>query len=106
MYITNKARDIYENFYDMNFKPIDINHCFKRTVPEYDCPTQFELMKNLAGKLSAGIPFVRVDFFVVNKQVYFGEFTFYDWGGFRPFKNKETDMELGKMLILNTCRNE
>lgn len=99
MYITNKARDIYENFYDMEFKPLPINHGFSRTVPEYKKPELFELMKELAAKLSQGIPFVRVDFFDVNGRVYFGEYTFFDWGGFRPFSG-DWDLSLGKLIDL------
>lgn len=98
MYLTVKNDDIYENFYDMDFNVVDINHRFKRAIPEFEKPECFELMKELASKLSKGIPFVRVDFFQVNGKVYFGEFTFYDWGGMRRFKTKEQDIELGKLL--------
>lgn len=84
MYCTNKAESIYENFYDMDFKPLDISHGFTRLVPEFEKPAEFDLMKQLAASLSKGIPFVRVDFFDVEGRVYFGEFTFYDWGGMKP----------------------
>ena len=84
MYFTNKATSIYENFYDMNFKPLDISHGFTRISPEFEKPAEFELMKELAAKLSKGIPFVRVDFFDVEGKIFFGEFTFYDWGGMKP----------------------
>ena len=100
MYCTIKGKNVYENFYDMEFKPIEINHGFPRHIPEFDKPSNFELMKDLASKLSEDIPFVRVDFFDVNGHVYFGEFTFYDWAGFYPFKTKEMDFELGKLLTL------
>ena len=99
MYITNKGKEIKENFYDMGFSPVAINHGFERTVPEYDKPAEFELMKSLATKLSAGIPFVRVDFFDVDGRVYFGEFTFFDWGGMRPFRD-DWDLKLGSLLVL------
>lgn len=105
MYITNKAREIYENFYDMDYRPLSINHGFKRVVPEYDKPENFDLMKDLAKKLSKGVPFVRVDFFDVNGRVYFGEFTFFDWAGFRPFKDWNMDIELGRMLKLPLVKN-
>lgn len=97
MYITIKgeSNDIYENFYDMDFVPVDINHGYKRREPEFDKPDGFELMKELALKICKGIPFVRVDFFFVNGHVYFAECTFYDWAGFRPFVNKEWDERLG-----------
>ena len=101
MYCTNKAQDIFENFYDMDFRPLNINHGFRRSVPEFEKPTKFELMKELAQKLSKGIPFVRVDFFQVNGKVYFGEFTFYDWGGMKPFKDLSWDLKLGQLYPIN-----
>lgn len=100
MYITNKGSVIYENFYDMEFKPVAINHGFSRKKPEYTKPENFELMKELAGTLSEGIPFVRVDFFNVNHRVYFGEFTFYDWGAMRAFESYEMDLKLGNLIRL------
>lgn len=101
MYITNKGANIKENFYDMDFKPLDINHGFARTTPEYDMPACFDEMKSLAKKLSQNIPFVRVDFFYVNGNVYFGEFTFYDWAGLRPFNGDEWDYKLGSWIDLS-----
>ena len=102
MYCTVKTvRDgIYENFYDMDFKPVDIQHGFKRRQPEFEKPEAFEEMKSLAAKLSAGIPFVRIDFFYVGGKVYFGEFTFFDWAGLQPFNTYEQDVELGKLIKL------
>lgn len=100
MYCTIKGKNIYENFYDMDFKPVQIDHGFPRHYPEFQKPSQFELMKELAVKLSQNIPFVRVDFFQVGDQVYFGEFTFYDWGGLRPFSDYSTDLLLGDLIKL------
>lgn len=100
MYCTIKGKNIFENFYDMNFQVVPINHGFPRHQPEFEKPQNFELMKSLAAKLSTNIPFVRVDFFEVEGNVYFGEFTFYDWGGMRPFKKYEQDLELGRLIDL------
>ena len=100
MYITNKGKNIKENFYDMDFAPLDINHGFPRVVPEFEKPEQFELMKELAKKLSQGIPFVREDFFNLNGRVYFGEFTFYDWAGLKAFVDDEWDRKLGSWINL------
>lgn len=99
-YMTNKGEKIYENFYDMDFKPMHISHGFPRKSPEYNKPSLFEQMKSLASILSQDIPFVRVDFFVVDNNIYFGEFTFYDWAGLRPFENDNTDIQLGNLLKL------
>lgn len=101
MYMTNKGTQIFENFYDMEFNPVAINHGFPRFKPEYAKPKEFELMRELAEKLSKGIPFVRVDFYDIDGHVYFGEYTFFDWGGFQPFSTYEQDLELGKLIKLN-----
>jgi hypothetical protein len=104
MYCTIKAANIYENFYDMDFQPVNIDHGFPRHQPEFEKPTNFELMKDLASKLSKGIPFLRVDFFDVEGKVYFGEFTFYDWGGTRPFRGN-WDNYLGQFIKLPTDKH-
>lgn len=103
MYITNKGEIIKENFYDMDFNPVDIDHGFERTIPEYEKPANFEKMKELAAKLSEGLPFVRIDFFNANECLHFGECTFYDWAGLRPFTSEEWDVKLGKLLALDNC---
>lgn len=100
MYVTNKGAIIKENFYDMDFKPVMINHGFERTDPEYEKPANFEKMIEIAAKLSSGIPFVRIDFFNVGDHLYFGEYTFYDWAGFQPFVDEQWDIELGKLIKL------
>ena len=100
MYCTVKGGEVFENFYDMDFNVVNINHGFKRHVPEFDKPIQFDKMKELATRLSKDIPFVRVDFFEVDGKVYFGEFTFYDWGGMNPFAEAAQDLELGDLIKL------
>lgn len=104
MYLTIKGKNIYENFYDMDFRPANINHGFPRHQPEFEKPYGFETMKELAAKLSQGLPFVRIDFFLVDKIIYFGEFTFFDWGGTRPFESYEMDLELGKLIDLSIVK--
>ena len=99
MYVTNKGANIYENYYDLKFRPIDISHGYKRVHPEFSKPTNFEKMIELARVLSKGLPFVRVDFFNVNDKLYFGEFTFYDWGGMKPL-NEHWEQSLGDMIKL------
>lgn len=66
------------NVYDMNWKRLD---SVKITRPQdtskkYNKPDNFELMINLAEKLSDGFEHVRVDFYNVNGKIYFGELTF------------------------------
>ncbi len=105
MYCTVKAKRIFENFYDMEFNPVDINHGFERHVPEFEKPAAFDEMKELATKLSTGLPFVRIDFFYVDGKVYFGEYTFFDWGGMRPFTTYKQDLDLGRLIDLPPKKN-
>lgn len=102
MYCTVKTKrdDIYENFYDMDFKPVYIDHGWPRRTPEFEMPAAFDEMKQLASKLSKGIPFVRIDFFYVNDKIYFGEYTFFDWAGLQPFGSYGQDLELGQLIDL------
>lgn len=102
MYITNKGAtgQCYENFYDMDFNILDIDHGFPRFSPEYEKPREFEEMKELARKLSKGFKFIRVDFFDIHGKVYFGELTFYDHAGLRPFKGDNWDIKLGEWINL------
>lgn len=102
MYCTNKGAYIRENFYDMDFKPVNISHGYDRIETPIEKPSGFETMKELAAKLSKEIPFVRVDFFQIGEKVYFGEFTFYDWGGMKPFTEKDFEYKLGELIILPT----
>lgn len=60
----------------------------------------FEKMVELARKLSQGFPFIRVDFYDVNGQIYFGELTFFHDAGIVPFSPKEWDLKLGDMIKL------
>ena len=100
MYCTNKSTNIFENYYDMDFNPVNIRHGFRRQVPEFEKPEKFDLMKELAAKLSKDIPVVRVDFFYIDNKVYFAEYTFYDWAGLRPFDDYEWDKKLGEWIVL------
>lgn len=102
MYCTVKDKDIFENFYNMDFQTVDINHGFPRHKPEFDKPKNFEKMVELAKKLATAskTAFVRVDFFNVDGKIYFSEFTFYDWGGLRPFMDEKQDEKLGELIKL------
>ncbi|MGI5977402.1 MAG: ATP-grasp fold amidoligase family protein [Candidatus Limivicinus sp.] len=56
-------------------------------------------MIRLSRILAENIPHVRVDWYYVNGQLYFGELTFFDASGFSAFAGNQ-DLELGKMIKL------
>ncbi len=63
-------------------------------------PQKFNEMKVLAEKLSKGHSFLRVDFYEINNQIYFGELTFYPCGGMIVFNPPEWDRKIGEMIRL------
>ncbi|MBO4435188.1 MAG: hypothetical protein J5769_07055 [Bacteroidales bacterium] len=63
-------------------------------------PETFDEMVSIAGKLSQGFRFVRVDLYEINGKVYFGELTFTPTGGFVPFEPDSADAEIGKLFRL------
>ena len=88
-----------------DFFDADFNHLpFTNGHPNADVmpakPAGFEEMKRLASELSKGIPQVRIDFYDINGKVYFGEFTFSHWSGFKPFVPEEWDYTFGSWITL------
>ncbi len=63
-------------------------------------PAHLQKMYELAKILAAGTTFIRVDFYEVENQVYFGELTFLPSSGLTPFSPKIWDREIGSWLTL------
>lgn len=78
--ILNRGLDVRAEFYDQNWNAI---HNPKYKKPEHDVkkPLCYKQMMESAKILSEPFPFVRVDFYVVNGQLFFGELTFTPAGG-------------------------
>ena len=101
MYIANeKANPPSTDYFDVNFNHIDLITRDKNALIPPPKPEQFEKMVELAETLSKGIPCVRVDFYYVNKQIYFGEFTFYHNAGFCSLKPYKWETTLGSWIKL------
>ena len=90
----------YFDFFDEDFNHLDIRqgHPNAPKIPEK--PINFEIMKQLASKLSKNLKQIRVDFYEVDGKVYFGELTFFHHGGWTPFEPEEWDYIFGKELQL------
>lgn len=91
----------YFDFFDMDFNHLPMKHGHPNAPVIPDKPVSFELMKELASKLSQGIPHVRVDFYEVDGHVYFGELTFFHHGGWTPFTPEEWDYIFGEEIELS-----
>lgn len=92
------------DFFDMSFNHLAIKNGHPNADTTPAKPQNFDLMIQLAKKLSQGIPHVRVDFYEMNGQVYFGEMTFSHWSGFVPFEPESWDYTLGQWIDLKQVK--
>ena len=94
------------DFFDMEWKRQDFTKLSDSGKPfppskfPIPVPCTFEEMKEKAAVLSKGIPFVRVDFYEINKKMYFGELTFFPASGFGGFSPDVWDYKVGSFLKL------
>lgn len=89
------------NVYDLDWKFVD----FYMTSPndknvEIAKPESLNQMLDYARMLAKDIPFVRVDFYSIYSNIYFGEMTFFPGSGMIDFHPKKYDQILGEMLKL------
>lgn len=88
------------DFFDENFNHLPFTNGHPNASHKIEKPKSFDEMKRLAEILSEGIPHVRVDFYNINGQIYFGEMTFFHWGGMKPFEPIEWDYKFGEWITL------
>lgn len=88
------------NYFDVDFNDLGIVQHHPMSDKKIEKPKLFEQMKELAAKLSKGLPEVRVDLYEVNGKIYFGEYTFFHHGGFAPFHPDEWDYIFGANIVL------
>lgn len=92
------------DFFDMEFNHLDLRMKDPNSEVPPLKPEKFEEMKELAKVLCAGFPHVRVDFYVVNDQIYFGEFTFFHNGGFTHIQPADWDYRMGSWIELPSIK--
>lgn len=88
------------DYFDMDYEYLQLNWGYPHATNIPQKPEQFGKMKQIAAILSANIPHVRVDFYVVNNKIYFGELTFFDASGFEKIEPVEWDYTLGSWIKL------
>lgn len=99
----DKKKVYYRECFDTewNYLPVDfVNRPRKNEKTPYTKkPNNFEEIMQIARVLSEDFIFVRVDFYLVKDQIFFGELTPLPGlsGGFKP---KEWDLKFGEMLTL------
>lgn len=92
------------DFYDMAWNHqgfVGLNPVARNGLTPVARPEHFDEMKGICKTLSANVPFLRVDLYEINGDVYFGELTFYPASGFGHFTPLEWNKRLGELIQLD-----
>jgi hypothetical protein len=96
----NRFGDQRRNLYDKEFNLLDATLLY----PNYDRPVEkpdnLEQAIEIAETLSAAFNFIRVDLYLMENNIYFGELTNYPGNGFVQFSPKSFDYKTGSLLKL------
>ena len=106
--ITNRNSDETIDFYDRNWvhQPFyGLNPYAKNALELMEKPSKYEEMLFIADKLSTIAPFLRVDLYFINSEIYFGEMTFFPNSGVGRFTPSEWDYKLGCLISLSNKNN-
>jgi len=94
--LTNHRRD----YYDLDWKRLPFTSRVPNSEREAPRPDRLEDMLEMVRRLSEDFPFVRVDLYLVEDRIYFGELTFTSGGGMSSFEPEEWDRRLGDLIEL------
>ncbi len=98
--VTDRETDCRFDFFDMDFKHLDVRRHHPHSDKPIEKPAQFEKMKEIATMLCKDKKMVRIDLYELNGQIYFGEYTFFPGGGFQLFHPEAWERQLGDWLEL------
>src|SRR5690554_1401998 len=99
---TNHKRNMYDK--DWNLLPFTYSTLGPDNKPlvenggPVERPDNFEQLIKLGEKLAAPFPFVRVDFYILNDKIYFGELTFHTGGGYSHLTPSKWDKYYGEKI--------
>lgn len=98
----NSKEGMTEDFYDIDWNRMN---CARVKHPnsnfEIEKPSCLSAMLQIASQISRTFPFLRVDFYIINQQLFIGELTLYPASGFSPFIPSKMDYIFGEWLNIN-----
>lgn len=87
-------------FFDKDWNVMPFIRHYPKSNKKIEKPKNYKQMIKIAEILSKNIPFVRIDLYEINGNIYFWEFTNYPWGWFEEFFPREWDYILGEWIKL------
>lgn len=93
---TGRFKQHYRNMFDENWQDLEVDYSHPRKQPSPEKPELFSQMKAAAERLGENFSFIRVDFYQLKGDVYFGELTVYPGAGYEVFPSVNMDVLFGK----------
>lgn len=101
--LNDKSNDETVDYYDVEWNKLDLKQNYDNSTIVLNRPEKLQEMLTLARKLSVRQSFLRTDFYIVNGEVFFSEFTFFSDSGFASFAPEYWDKNLGELIDLSLC---
>lgn len=95
-----EKKALSETVYDVNWRPqnFSFDEHFSVSGEIQERPERLEELLRIAAVLCQDMPQVRLDFYIIDNQIYFGEITFYTASGLQRMIPPEMDRVIGEML--------
>lgn len=92
----------YRNcYYDLNWNKIEGDSNISNYLNlDMKRPENFDEMVTISNKLAHNFIFMRVDLYSIKNKVFFGELTFFPWGGKQRLTVERFNKEFGELIIL------
>ncbi|EOY9126687.1 hypothetical protein KC999_17980 [Proteus mirabilis] len=88
------------NIYDKNFNLLDVEYQFPKGE-HIKKPILYDNAVAIAEDLSKELDFIRVDLYILENKIYFGEMTNFPGNCLEKFKPENFDLEMGTKLVIN-----
>ena len=102
----DKETGVKYHYFDTNWKYL--KYCPYPGINEKNIniskPKQLDKMIKIAERLSAGIPEVRIDLYIIHGKIYFGELTCTPAAGIADHYSEEGNIHLGKLININKLK--
>lgn len=97
-----RFQEHHANYYDLDGRLLPFGEADFMPIPErkFTLPSNFTDMVAIASTLSTNLPFVRIDLYNVNGQIFFGEITFFPASGVGKIEPESWDYKIGELLQL------
>lgn len=88
------------DFYDLQWNRLEVKHKEANSKKAMEKPKELGELLTYARILSEDFPHVRVDFYIEEGRIFFGECTFFHYSGMGEFHPRDFDYKLGEYLKL------